>query len=897
MSRYSQLKKITLLALCSSLALSSILSFAHTSSLTFTADKSAKDFVKAVRERTIYNSYNQSPPPKEFEHDNYHTYGGHATNVFNDTEIAPIRIKTFSENVVVQEASPETLKTTLKVKKVSYAVLRFEHASKIILWVDGQQRVFDSDDYDHSLVEQTSVTTWRLKSNNSRSINSDYFAESLKKAVKLSLVPRENAYWSDYKGQKTKYKFAAKDYIFSFLATYYITEDYRHKAGGSKALDEYHFKETKSQIFEGGGRNVFPNEYLLQFMEIDYRAFEDLDSVTEHAPIEKVTVEGNPTEVFSVFLETGAKPNSQMELFFYKQLVGGTLLLPAPSEYIEEQSKLRADQSKDGEGNVKRIGYYWYSRTLEDQLYGGAYLLSSYEVIGGRATKTFLENPNYWDKEWVKNTNHPKQLVQEYYERDIKSYSQALYTNFAQGLTPYLGFSALDPAVISKITSGEDPNIPKELIKFSTVSNSIHIPWHFQAVSSPSPRMDENGRPAPQEYYFNDAFSRFMYGASLNILAQGRARTFHSFFGDDQISFRSLLIAGVNWTKAVFDTSSGQSIYNFTLAALDSRLEGKDQHSSKIQTTKDALELANTPFVVVEGKRAFDVPYSDNLRFAVESISQTEAYQGGGPKTFARIQEEMTKLLDRVYKKLSFPPETKLSFTLNWSNLSWSELELNAVNNVIKILNSLDKKGRLEIIFDRSATSNKDYYQKWRVGRSFTTPYGWSYDWEGNGSYLGAFLSHRFAFPLGFFPKLAQRLETDPNNPFPLLTRLAKLLKKGIERGEYRFSVPFEEWYDLTNFDSFRASEFISEGNIDADSEITKFLFRSEKEFTNEEVVRLNVELSVLNGPKWNARAHSTDPNSGARTLRHKGFYSPTRISGSGLWLQDEYFESVEKEE
>lgn len=130
-------------------------------------------------------------------------------------------------------------------------------------------------------------------------------------------------------------------------------------------------------------------------MEVDYRAFEDLDSLTEHAPVEKVNVDGTPTEVFSVFLETGAKPNSQMELFFQKQLVGGTLLLPAPSEYIEEQSRLRADQSKDGEGNVKRIGYYWYSRTLEDQLYGGAYILSSFEVIGGRATKTFLENPNY----------------------------------------------------------------------------------------------------------------------------------------------------------------------------------------------------------------------------------------------------------------------------------------------------------------------------------------------------------------------------------------------------------------------------------------------------------------------------------------------------------------------
>lgn len=162
MSRNTQLKKIALLALCSPLALGSTLSFVAHSSLTTTAEnstKSTKDFVKAVRERTIYNSYNQTPPPLDFEHDNYHTYGPIPNRSFLTTEIAPIRVRTFSENVVVQEASPETLKTTLKVKKVSYQVYRFEHSSKIILWVDGQQRVFDSDDYDEKLVEHSSFTT------------------------------------------------------------------------------------------------------------------------------------------------------------------------------------------------------------------------------------------------------------------------------------------------------------------------------------------------------------------------------------------------------------------------------------------------------------------------------------------------------------------------------------------------------------------------------------------------------------------------------------------------------------------------------------------------------------------------------------------------------------------
>lgn len=893
MSKDNLLKKITFLALFSSLTLTSIISYSD-SSLTVTADRKSTDFVKAVRERTVLSSYNQTPPTPEFRFDSYRSYGPFSSTARITTDILPIRVKTFSENLVVQVVSPETLQRTLEVKKVSYSAFRFEHSSKIVLLVDGQYRVFDSDDYDQNLVEKTTPLTWRLKSNNPRSINSYYFLESLRKATKLSLVPRD-AYWSDYKGQKTKYKFSAKDYVFSFLATYFLTANYRYKDGGSPELDNYWYKQTNHRAFQGSSRTNWPNEYLLQFLEIDYRSFRDLESVTEHAPIEKITIDGKPFEVFSVYLETGAKPNSQMELFFKKQIVGGALFFPAPSAYIEEQSYKREDQSKYGEGIVKQIGYYWYAGSYKEMLFGGPYTVSAYEVIGDKGIQKETKNPNYWDKEWLRSKTSPDEVVNEYQKRDSENYSQALYTNFVQGLTPYLSFRHLNSQLQSRVVAGEDKNIPKELVRFTASSNTSWIPWYFQAVTSPAPSKDEQGRLDTSVYLFNDAFSRFMYGASLKVLASGLAKTFKSFFGDEQIAFRSLLIAGVNWAKAIFDQTSGQSIYNFTLAALDSRLEGKDQNSSRIKTTKDALELANTPFVVSKGKRAFDVPYADNLRFATESISQTEAYQGGGPQTFARIQEEMTSLLDGVYQRLAFSPTTKLNFVLNWYKFSWNEHETNSVENVMKTLNSLDKKGRLDIAFDKTAKERKEYIRKWRAGFSFTNPYGWGYDWEGNGSYLAAFLSHRLSFFIGFFAELARRSETDPNNPFPLMTRLAKLLKKGIESGEYKFSVPFEEWFDLTNGQSFLGAESISLPGIDADSEISKFLYRSEKEFTNEELVRLNVELSVLIGPKWNDTAHSSDPNIGSRTLWHRGYYSPERIPGDGLWLQDDHFDNVEE--
>lgn len=81
-------------------------------------------------------------------------------------------------------------------------------------------------------------------------------------------------------------------------------------------------------------------------------------------------------------------------------------------------------------------------------------------------------------------------------------------------------------------------------------------------------------------------------------------------------------------------------------------------------------------------------------------------------------------------------------------------------------------------------------------------------------------------FYYSFFPILAQRDENDPDNPFPLLTRLAKIMKQAIEEGLFRFKIPFEKWASLTNGESYQPFDlFEGENYPNLFAEMTRFYF------------------------------------------------------------------------
>lgn len=142
-----------------------------------------------------------------------------------------------------------------------------------------------------------------------------------------------------------------------------------------------------------------------------------------------------------------------------------------------------------------------------------------------------------------------------------------------------------------------------------------------------------------------------MYGADLKTLAAGEARPLLNFFGDDQISFRSLILAGVNWYKFVAQAKrGGGGTYVYSPVPIFANLTGNDVATSPYKTTYDAWELANSPYAVVDGKRAIEIPYEANQE-ALREIRESDSYKGGGRAIYTKLQDAMTALLDRVYAK------------------------------------------------------------------------------------------------------------------------------------------------------------------------------------------------------------------------------------------------------
>lgn len=837
----------------------------------------AKNYAQAVLKRELYEDINSDPlNPYAYVFDRTDNYGRRPE--YHRQVLYIIRARSFGKPELVSQVLVKdgVVSQEMVVKKPSYTHYKLEAVKAIVAtWEDGQTFVFDLDDFQMELAQESRHASWMVKSNNPRSINSDYFWNTLKKAYKVSLVPRD-IHWVTNTGKKTKYKLKSRDFFYSYLRSFSLTPKFRHENGGSPELDQQWFQASYAAKFDP--KTFYPNEYLAILFGIDTPSLRNFNKDPAFRyPIEVIDVEGKPTEVFSIFINKGAEPDSQIYNYVRHYLVNSQELNPAPSEYIAEKNK-KLTSKKYGAGVMKEIGYYWYGEKPEQMLWVSPYIPYSREVIGSSEIVKERKNPHFFDQEWVKNPDNVQHVITKRQNRG-EDYQQVLYANFSQGLLSRVNFANLDKAVSDSIHAGTDPVIKEHMIRYSKIPNFDAYPRAQVAVSVPSPAKNSAGEPSPDVYFYNDAYAEFMYGGTREELAKGTVNTTPSFFGDDQIAFRSLLVAGVNWHKAVFDQTDGEFVHSLTLAAVDSELNGSDHDTAKYKTPGDGLAITNTPFVLKDGKRWLEVPHSLNVA-AANSINQTEAYMGGGRSLYEKMQEQMTEILDRFYAKKGWSNDVKLVWEWGWDTVEINDRWVAVWTNVIRTINSLDKKGRI-LLKRRQFDDDSQINTTILGGYSARRRGHWFYDFAGNTSYIdGVWFMREGVFYYSFFPILAQRDEKDPDNPFPLLTRLAKIMKQAIEEGLFRFKIPFEKWASLTNGESYQPFDLFDDENYpNLFAEMTRFYFWALKKFTNEEHLKLNVEVSVLVGPKFSNAAHDVDIRKGTRELFQDGFYKPLPIS------------------
>lgn len=207
-----------------------------------------------------------------------------------------------------------------------------------------------------------------------------------------------------------------------------------------------------------------------------------------------------------------------------------------------------------------------------------------------------------------------------------------------------------------------------------------------------------------------------MYGADLETIAEGKAKTLLHFFGDDQVSFRSIILAGVNWLQYVnyVKQSPGRGIISYSPVDILGNLLGKDNDTATFRTTFNAYEAANSIYAIVDGKRAIEVPYKGNLE-GTKELKESDSFKGGGKVVYAKLQDAMTALLDRVYAQQGWGNDQRLEATFIPFLLNPNEKVTLAGKNMINVLNNLDKRGRLaftyKIITEDSQLAKIRYYE------------------------------------------------------------------------------------------------------------------------------------------------------------------------------------------
>lgn len=120
---------------------------------------------------------------------------------------------------------------------------------------------------------------------------------------------------------------------------------------------------------------------------------------------------------------------------------------------------------------------------------------------------------------------------------------------------------------------------------------------------------------------------------------------------------------------------------------------------------------------MLEGRRGFEVPYSANLEGA-KALTIAESLMGGGKAIYQRLQEEMTKLLDRVWAKNGFGDQDRLEFTITFFATAYSETAAKIIERVVETINNLDLKGRLALKFQKFY-ERKLLFEFLNTGRNF----------------------------------------------------------------------------------------------------------------------------------------------------------------------------------
>ncbi|VEU75815.1 Uncharacterised protein [Mycoplasmopsis maculosa] len=698
----------------------------------------------------------------------------------------------------------------LKIVRPSVWRYKLEYADKVIVTTKDGVFEFDNDEAEVKPTAESEATfenkkfsvfnkiQYQLKSENQKSINSNYFFDKLKEATKLQFTVREGAKWVTNTGELTDFNIKPKDWYISWLRTIFLTKGVRSKSLSDAGLTSEQItlldKNANATLDKGAiaftEKRNYPNGYLYGLFNVNSDNFSDETKfLTDYNGKQAITFDVLKSDEKSYF--DG----------LFEHLATSQDFIPAPSEYIASNSssfKLYPLQNTEDAKNaavaveteVKKLssdnkivqaGVYWYGLSLKNTLVSGRYHFAGYNP--DTQEEKFLRNENYF----AVSQKSPKELIRRYQNNiDKEQLKNILFNEYKAGKISSLSTNNLNDKDKTEII--KDRNNYGAFYSRSLITNSTK----YKTLPVLTPLSYQLSKNKVEDFNFNDNYSKLVYGLSRQELLNGTVsgvETLKKLYTGYGLSFRTMINAAINWEQVANFVSSGEHKSWISGYAPDGTINAKDASTTTKPTLLDNYEEISKLFAVdsdgtrivlneklTEDKNKFVYPeqnaekildvQDDKLR--IQSVA------------FLVLQQKVTQLLDKFYAENNLGENEKIQWTIPWRYTNWNPVTYESLflNIIPELIRSLDTKNRLE--------PNYSYFSK-REGliqhliepTSGFQAAGWGYDLNSLGSGIDGQLYNGALQPLVILAGTDEAFGQHLAKSFP---ELAKLSKKMIEK-------------------------------------------------------------------------------------------------------------------
>lgn len=616
--------------------------------------------------------------------------------------------------------------------------------------------------------------------------NSNYIMTSL--GITVDLTKDQKNKWVDSNGNKTKYDICVEDMYYSLMRTKLFDEKYRHENGGSRKIDDYFVDKTSTTKYFAANQK-FPNEYLFDFLGIDKNKLYDRKTA-----IQDVYLNDKKSKAFTFNFNVWNQNNLNQNFSYSineiidKYISNSLSLSLAPSQYIDELAKdnsinnTSAGQIKD---QAREFGIYTYAQKRIDTLYSSYYIPT--KAQGTR--EVFEYNKYHPDQDWVESVEKGQiidgkrvktinKIIVEYTNGiDSSTFINQSFTSFLNGSISKMDYSLLSDAQKQKLY-GTSNNVD-QLIK-NSMNNGLQ-PTKKINISSLTSRMVWQANPINNmNYSFNNDYSKLLYGYTSNELNKGAAVTTNSYYAGFGFLFRTLVQASINWNEYIAQAYKGTRDVWLSGAAQNAKFTTSDQTG---KTPADYFEsgVNDLSYLSYDAKTKEWVQDDVTLKQMIRLSSMTadeikQEYPGVGDNiqrrklqspNFETIKSSMKKLLDDFYnenKGLS----GNIEFQIAYPFADQDQDKCNATEALVQnVINQLDPRIKASFL---KPTTREEMLTAVNQKRGAFNANLWTYDYEGIGSYLSAFVSDgggtNMINAIGMFAKK----QSDPDSYFKEIT-------------------------------------------------------------------------------------------------------------------------------